>query len=129
MTGCSATVPKAGNWRFAMANTDRDPALRVVTPVDPEEELLASLRLDPTQADAVAKIPVTLQTRKPLKHEFIRVHREWALNVWRSRSRTARATTPASTSSSRTCRARCRLRRRALCSDPMSPGLACCACG
>ena len=64
-----------------MANTDRDPALRVVTPVDPEEELLASLRLDPTQADAVAKIPVTLQTRKPLKHEFIRVHREWALNV------------------------------------------------
>ena len=31
--------------------------------------------------DAVAKIPVTLQTRKPPKHEFIRVHREWALNV------------------------------------------------
>ena len=112
-----------------MANTDRDPALRVVTPVDPEEELLASLRLDPAQADAVAKIPVTLQTRRPLKHEFIRVIGSGRLTSVRSRSKTARATTPASMSSSRTYRARCRPRRRALCFGPMSPGLACCACG
>jgi hypothetical protein len=65
-----------------MMTTDRD--FRVVAEaatIDPDEELLASLRLDPTQAEAVVKVPVTLQARKPLKHEFVRVRRELALDV------------------------------------------------
>jgi hypothetical protein len=57
--------------------------LKVVppTPADPDEVLLASLRLDPAQSDAVVRIPITLQARKPSKQEFIRVHPEFALPV------------------------------------------------
>jgi hypothetical protein len=48
---------------------------------DPEEDLIALLRVNPAQVDASVKIPVTVQCKKPLKHESIRVHPEWKLTV------------------------------------------------
>jgi hypothetical protein len=63
--------------------TTTDPTLRVVTPdaPDPDEALLAQLRLDPTQAQAAAKVPLTLAVTKPKRHEFIRVHPHLSLDV------------------------------------------------
>jgi hypothetical protein len=54
--------------------------LKVVS-TDPDEELIAKLRLDVTQVEAVVKVPITLQCRKPPKQEFIRVHPEFELTV------------------------------------------------
>lgn len=48
---------------------------------DPEEDLIALLRVNPAQVDASVKIPVTVQCRKPSRQEFIRVHPEWKLTV------------------------------------------------
>src|SRR3954451_7335781 len=48
---------------------------------DPDEELLAKLRLDPTQVEAAVKVPISLQCSKPPKQEFIRVHPELELTV------------------------------------------------
>src|SRR5215203_5908870 len=50
-------------------------------PRDPEEDLIAKLRLDPGQIDAAVQVPITLQCRKPYPNEFIRVHPELELNV------------------------------------------------
>ena len=48
---------------------------------DEDEAILASLRIDPTQTVAAVKVLTAIQVRKPPKHEFIRVHPEWELNV------------------------------------------------
>jgi hypothetical protein len=49
--------------------------------LDPDEALLATLRLDSAQTEAAVKVPITLQCRKPPKHEFIRVHSILELTV------------------------------------------------
>ena len=49
--------------------------------LDPDEELLATLRLDPAQTEAAVRVPITLQCRKPPKHEFIRVRPDLELTV------------------------------------------------
>ena len=49
--------------------------------IEPDEDLLASVRLDPRQVDATVKIPLTLQCQKPSKHDFIRVHPVLRLDV------------------------------------------------
>jgi hypothetical protein len=55
------------------------PELKVVTS---EEDRLAKFRLDPSRIEAaVVKIPLTLQCRKPQKHEFVRVHPTYAIDV------------------------------------------------
>jgi hypothetical protein len=58
------------------SNVNKSEHLKVVAtdPTDPDEAFLASIRLDPAQIEAVVKIPVTLQCRKPARHEFVRVH-------------------------------------------------------
>ena len=59
----------------------KDSPISNVTSTDPDEDLLASVRLDPTQVDATVKIPITLQCQKPSKHDFIRVHPVLRLDV------------------------------------------------
>src|SRR4051794_2269597 len=48
---------------------------------DPDEALLNMLRLDPAKVEAAVKVPISLQVRKPQKHEFIRVHPDLELAV------------------------------------------------
>ena len=56
------------------------PDLKIIG-ADPDEDLLALVRLDPAQLDATVKIPLTVQCHKPPKHEFIRVHPQLQINV------------------------------------------------
>ena len=42
--------------------------------VDPDEDLLALVRLYLTQLDATVKIPLTVQCHKPPKHDFVRLY-------------------------------------------------------
>jgi hypothetical protein len=48
---------------------------------DQDEALLAELRLDPAKVEAAVKIPISLQVRKPPKHEFIYVRPDIEFHV------------------------------------------------
>jgi hypothetical protein len=50
-------------------------------PTDADEDLISKLRLDPSQLEAAVKVPITLQCKKPPRHEFIRVHPKIELSV------------------------------------------------
>ena len=53
----------------------KDSPISNVTSTDPDEDLLALVRLDPTQLDADRENPAyACQCHKPPKHDFIRVH-------------------------------------------------------
>jgi hypothetical protein len=49
---------------------------------DADEALLDMLRLDPTKIEAAVKVPISLQVRKPQKHDFVRVHPDIELPVF-----------------------------------------------
>jgi hypothetical protein len=85
----AATARASGQLKGLDARTSRDSGSNLksgehvmkqpdnllgATTRDPDEDILALVRLDPSQLEATVKIPLTLQCNKPLRHDFIRVH-------------------------------------------------------